>query len=100
MAVSKPPQVVTVDATKTEVGRFPWPDPRIFPPSTPNPAMFTSATTTARNCGCSIPRSKVTSTVELPSDAPEDLGFDATFQRLFQALKSSSVITVIDVAEL
>ena len=44
-------------------------------------------------------KQKVTSTVELPSDAPEDLGFDSTFKRLFQALKSSSVITVIDVAE-
>ena len=42
--------------------------------------------------------SKVIGTVDLPSEGPEDLAFDASGQRLFQAMKTAGTMAVIDVA--
>ena len=41
---------------------------------------------------------KVVSTVDLPSDSPEGLGFDSQGMRLFQAMKTGSIVAVVDVA--
>lgn len=43
-------------------------------------------------------RKKVTATIKLPGEAPEDLAFDASHQRLFQSLKTESIVAVFDVA--
>ena len=40
---------------------------------------------------------KVVSTVNLPSDSPEGLVFDEGYDRLFQAMKTGSIIAVVDV---
>jgi DNA-binding beta-propeller fold protein YncE len=41
---------------------------------------------------------QLVATVELPSDSPEGLAFDAAGERLFQAMKTASTLLVIDVA--
>lgn len=38
----------------------------------------------------------IVKTVTLPGDSPEDLGFDATYEHLFQCMKSGNVVAVID----
>jgi hypothetical protein len=101
VAVSKPPQLITVDATKLEeVGKVPLAGPADLSAfNTQSGHVYVGHDDGKELWVVDPAKQKVTGTVELPSDAPEDLGFDSTFQRLFQALKSSSVITVIDVAE-
>ena len=101
VSVSKPPQMVVLDAAKLEeVGKI----------ALGGPADISAFNTqTGQNYVChddakelwavNPQKQKVTGTVNLPGDAPEDLGFDPKFQRLFQALKTSSVVAVIDVAE-
>ena len=42
--------------------------------------------------------SKVVSTIELGGEGPEDLGFDATYERLFQSIKKANAVAVIDLA--
>lgn len=39
---------------------------------------------------------KIVKTIALPGDSPEDLGFDAAYERLFQCMKNGSVVAVID----
>jgi DNA-binding beta-propeller fold protein YncE len=42
---------------------------------------------------------KVVGSIALPGEAPEDLAFDQSRQRLFQCMKTGSVVAVINVAE-
>ncbi len=42
---------------------------------------------------------KVVGSIALPGEAPEDLAFDESHQRLFQCMKTGSVVAVINVAE-
>ncbi len=99
-SVSKPPSLVVIDAVKLEV---------VAKVSVGGPAdlmAFNAKSGMAYVChddGKDLwvidPSGKrVVATVELPGEAPEDLGFDAPFARLFQAMKTGSVVAVIDVA--
>jgi DNA-binding beta-propeller fold protein YncE len=101
VAVSKPPQTVIIDAAKLEeIGKVPLAGPADISAFHPPSGKVYVDHDDAKEVWVVDPASqKVTATVELPGDAPEDLGFDPTNQRLFQALKTSSVIAVIDVAE-
>ncbi|MEP6668786.1 MAG: hypothetical protein ABJF10_06525 [Chthoniobacter sp.] len=100
VAVSKPPQVVMLDSTKfEEVGKVSLGGPADLSAFDARSGTVYVGHDDGKELWVVDPaKQKVIATVALPSDAPEDLGFDATGQRLFQALKSSSVITVIDVA--
>lgn len=100
VAVSKPPQMVIVDAARLEeVGKVPLAGPADI-------SAFNAATgkvyvdhDDGKDVWVVDPvKQTVADTVQLPGDAPEDLGFDSGFKHLFQCLKTSSVVTVIDVA--
>jgi DNA-binding beta-propeller fold protein YncE len=41
---------------------------------------------------------RVLSSIEIPGEGPEDLGFDESFTRLFQAIKKANAVAVIDVS--
>jgi DNA-binding beta-propeller fold protein YncE len=41
---------------------------------------------------------QIVATVDLPTDSPEDLAFDPSGERLFQAMKTAATMEVIDVA--
>jgi DNA-binding beta-propeller fold protein YncE len=98
---SKPPQVVMIDADKLEeVGKAPLSGPADISAFDVNSGQLYVDHDDGKDVWVVDPGEKrVASTVQLPDEAPEDLGFDSTFQRLFQALKTSSVIAVIDVAK-
>lgn len=101
VSASKPPQVVVVDAVKLEaVGKVPLSGPADISAFNAEAGKVYVCHDDAKEVWVVDPaKQMVAATVELPGDSPEDLGFDSAFQRLFQALKTSSVITVIDVAQ-
>jgi DNA-binding beta-propeller fold protein YncE len=97
-SVSKPPQLTIVDAEKLEVtGKVALGGPA-------DVMAFNAASGLAYVCHDDGKETwvidpdhlKVAATVTLPSDAPEDLAFDSSFQRLFQNLKTASAVAVID----
>jgi DNA-binding beta-propeller fold protein YncE len=100
VAVSKPPHLAIVDATKfTVTGTVPLTGPADL--------MAFSAKTGHAYVGhddgkelwvIDPAQKKITGTVELPGEAPEDLAFDTAGTRLFQAMKIGNVMAVIDVA--
>ena len=100
-SVSKPPQMVIVDATKLEqVGKVPLSGPADISAFNAESGKVYVDHDDAKEVWVVDPtKQTVAATVQLPGDSPEDLGFDPAFKRLFQALKTSSVIAVIDVAE-
>jgi DNA-binding beta-propeller fold protein YncE len=100
VAASKPPQVVFVDAEKLEeVGKVPLGGPADISAFNAETGNVYVDHDDGKDVWVVDPAKKaVVVTVELPSDAPEDLAFDSAFKRLFQALKTSSTIAVIDVA--
>jgi DNA-binding beta-propeller fold protein YncE len=100
VSASKPPQMVIVDAGKLEeIGKVPLKGPADISAFHAASGKIYIGHDDAKEVWVIDPASKaVIATVELPGDAPEDMGFDAAGQRLFQALKTSSVMTVIDVA--
>jgi DNA-binding beta-propeller fold protein YncE len=100
VSVSKPPQLVIVDSSTLEAtGKVPLPGPADL-------VAINSATGKAyvdHDDGkeawvVDVAAQKLVGTVELPSDSPEDLFFDEPHQRLFQAMKTGSIIAVVDVA--
>ena len=101
VSVSKPPQMVVLDAAKLEeVGKVPLDGPADISAFDPKTGRNYVGLDDGKKLWVVDPEKlKISGTVTLPGDAPEDMGFDSSGQRLFQALKTSSVITVIDVAE-
>ena len=101
VSASKPPQVVIVDAAKLEVvGKVPLTGPADISAFNAESGKVYVDHDDAKEVWVVDPaKQAVAATVQLPGDSPEDLGFDPAFKRLFQALKTSSVIAVIDVAE-
>lgn len=100
VSVSKPPQLVVVDATRLEVtAKVPLSGPADL-------LAWHEASGTAYVChddarelwAVSPAAGKVTGTVALPGDSPEDLRFDPAGKRLFQAMKNGDTVAVIDVA--
>jgi DNA-binding beta-propeller fold protein YncE len=100
-SVSKPPQVVIIDAAKLEVvGKVPLNGPADISAFNAESGKVYVDHDDGKEVWVVDPaKQTVAATVQLPGDSPEDLGFDSAFKRLFQALKTSSVIAVIDVAE-
>lgn len=101
VSVSKPPQMVVLDAAKLEeVGKVPLDGPADLSAFDAKTGRNYVGHDDGKELWVVDPeKQKVSGTVALPGDAPEDLGFDPESKRLFQALKTSSVIAVIDVAE-
>jgi len=101
VSASKPPQLVIVDSVKFEqVGKVPLGGPADISAFNAASGKVYVDHDDGKDVWVVDPaKQSVAATVELPGDAPEDLGFDSAFKRLFQALKTSSVIAVIDVAQ-
>ena len=100
VSASKPAQMIILDADKLEeVGKVPLKGPAdISAFYTASGRVYVDHDDAKELWVIDPARQAVVATVELPGEAPEDLGFDAAGQRLFQALKTSSVVAVIDVA--
>jgi DNA-binding beta-propeller fold protein YncE len=100
VSASKPPQVVFVDAEKLEeVGKVSLGGPADISAFNAETGNVYVDHDDGKDVWVVDPAKKaVVATVELASDAPEDLAFDSAFKRLFQAMKTSSTVTVIDVA--
>ncbi len=99
-SVSKPAQMAIVDADSLElVDKVPL-------PGEADVMAFDEASGQAYVCHDEAKEvwvidpiaKKIVATVELPGAAPEDLGFDASFHRLFQNVKNSNTVAVIDPA--
>jgi hypothetical protein len=101
VSASKPPQMVIVDAVKLEaVGKVSLNGPADISAFNAESGKVYVDHDDAKEVWVVDPNKQtVAAVVQLPGDSPEDLGFDSAFKRLFQALKTSSVIAVIDVAE-
>ncbi len=100
VSVSKPPQLVIVDAGKLEVtGKVPLAGPADLLACDAKSGKIYVCHDDGKDLWVIDPsEKKVVATIDLPSDSPEDLAFDASFARLFQSMKTGSVIAVIDVA--
>ena len=99
-SVSKPPQLVTLDAGTLEItGTVPLGGPADLMAFNAKTGHACVAHDDGKDLWVVDPKTKkVVATVALPSDSPEDLAFDATFARLFQSMKTGSVVAVIDTA--
>ncbi len=99
-SVSKPPQLVTVDATKLEIiGKVALGGPAdlmAFDPKTGN--AYVGHDDGKELWVVDTNAQKLVTAVELPSDSPEDLAFDSSFTRVFQSMKTGSLVAVVDVA--
>jgi len=98
VSASKPPQVVIIDSGTLKVtGKVPLSGPADL-------VLVNSRTGKAyvdHDDGkeawiVDLKEQKVVGTVELPSDSPEDLVFDQSHNRFFQAMKTGSLIAVVD----
>ena len=99
-SVSKPPQLVVIDAGKLEVvAKVALGGPADLMAFNAKSGMAYVCHDDGKDLWVIDPAAKkVIATVELPGEAPEDLAFDAPFARVFQAMKTGSVIAVIDAA--
>ena len=100
VTVSKPPQLVVIDSrTLTITGKVPLAGPSDLVAFNEKSGRVYAGHDDEKNLWVVDPHGmKVTASIDLPSDSPEDLGFDASFQRLFQSMKTGSVVAVIDTA--
>ncbi|HEY3899749.1 MAG TPA: cytochrome D1 domain-containing protein [Chthoniobacter sp.] len=100
VAVSKPPQVVLVDSAKLEpVAKIPLSGPADLITFNPKSGLAYVDHDDATNLWVVNPKdSKVESSIELRGEGPEDLGFDAADERLFQSIKKANAVVVIDLA--
>jgi DNA-binding beta-propeller fold protein YncE len=100
VAVSKPPQVVLVDSAKLEPGaKIPLAGPADLIVFNPKSGLAYVDHDDATTLWVVNPKdSKVVSTIELGGEGPEDLGFDAAGERLFQSIKKTNAVAVIDLA--
>ena len=99
-SVSKPPQLVVIDAVKLEiVAKIPVGGPADLMAFNAKSGMAYVCHDDGKDLWVIDPaQKKVVATVELPGEAPEDLGFDSQFGRVFQAMKTGSLVAVVDVA--
>ena len=97
-SVSKPPQMVIIDAEKLEVtGKVPL-------PGEADVMAFNGASGLAYVCHDEAKevwvidpaQKKIVATIELPAAAPEDIAFDDSFQHLFQNVKNGNSVALID----
>ncbi len=97
VGVSKPPQLVTIDSEKLEVvGSVPLSGPADLIAYNQISARVYVGHDDGKDLWVVDPSTKAVETIGLPSDGPEDLAFDSTGMRLFQAMKTGSVVAVID----
>ena len=99
VSVSKPPQLVIVDAVSLKVtGTVPLEGPADLLAFNAETGDAYVGHDDAKHVWVVDPdEKKIVSTVELPSDSPEGLAFDADYDRLFQAMKTGNIIAVVDV---
>lgn len=92
VAVSKPPQMAIVDAkTLTVTGKVPLDGPAdLLAFEEKSGAAYVDHDDGKEIWVVSPKNKKVVTTITLPSDSPEDLAFDPSGQRLFQALKTAT----------
>ena len=100
VTVSKPPQLVIIHSeTLSIAGKVPLTGPSDLVAFNQKSGMVYAGHDDEKNLWVVDPQKmNVTASIELPSDSPEDLGFDSSFQRLFQSMKTGSVVAVIDTA--
>jgi DNA-binding beta-propeller fold protein YncE len=100
VAVSKPPQVVLVDSSKLEpTAKIPLSGPADLIVSSPKSGLAYVDHDDGTNLWVVNPKEgKVVSSIEIGGEGPEDLGFDANFERLFQAVKKANAVAVIDLS--
>ena len=100
VSASKPPQLVIIDAEKLEpLGTVPLAGPADLLALNAKTGHVYAGHDDGKEVWVIDPaQKKVVATIQLPSDCPEDLGFDASFSRLFQSLKTAGSVAVIDVA--
>ena len=100
VSVSKPPQLAVIDATAlTVTATIPLAGPADLMAIHPKSGTAYVGHDEANHLWVvDAGERKVISTVDLPSDSPEGLGFDSSCQRLFQAMKKGSIVAVVDVA--
>ena len=100
VSVSKPPQLVVVDAgTLAVTATIPLAGPADLMTLNPKSGKaYVGHDDGSQLWVVDAGEKKVVSTVEIPSDSPEGLGFDASYQRLFQAMKTGNIVAVVDVA--
>ena len=100
VSVSKPPQLVVIDAGTLAITAT-------IPLAGPADLLIFNAKSGTAYVGhddanhlwvVAPDEKKVVSTVDLPSDSPEGLGIDSQGQRLFQAMKTGSIVAVVDIA--
>src|SRR5205085_11709600 len=100
VSVSKPPQLVVIDSEKLAViGKVPLSGPADLLAFNSKAGRVYVGHDDGKELWVIDPAAaKITATVELPSAAPEDLGFDASNRRLFQSMKTANTVVVIDLA--
>ena len=99
VSVSKPPQLVIVDAgTLAVTATVPLAGPADLLVCNDKGTAYVGHDDASHLWVVYAGERKVISTVDLPNDSPEGLGFDSTHQRLFQAMKTGSIVAVVDVA--
>jgi DNA-binding beta-propeller fold protein YncE len=100
VAVSKPPQLVVVDAAKLEpTAKIPLSGPADLLAFNSKSGLVYVDHDDGKDVWVINPaEGKIASTVTLPGDGPEDLGFDGSCGKLFQSLKNQSIVAVVDVA--
>jgi DNA-binding beta-propeller fold protein YncE len=100
VGVSKPSQLAVVDAANLEViSKVPLTgsaDLIAFNPK--SAAAFVGHDDGKDLWVIDATQGKVAATIALPGEAPEDLGFDASFQKLIQSMKIGDLVAVIDLA--
>jgi len=99
-AVSKPPQVVIIDADSFQItGTIPLTGPADLITFNPANGLAYVCHDDASELWIVSPSdAKVTGTLTLPSDGPEGTALDAGGKHLFQAVKSASTIATFDLS--
>ncbi len=100
VTTSVPPQLVTIDAAKMEVvDKIPLAGPADLVALDSNSGKVYVGHDDGKELWVVDPaQKKVTASISLPGEAPEDLAFDPSHERLFQSMKTGNVIAVINVA--
>lgn len=100
VSVSKPPQLVVIEASTLAItATIPFAGPADLLVFNAESGMAYVGHDDANQLWVvDAAGKKIVSTIVLPSDSPEGLGFDSLNQRLFQAMKTGSIVAVVDVA--
>ena len=99
VSVSKPPQLVIIDADTLQIkATVPLEGPADLLAFNPESGDVYVGHDDGKQLWVIDPdKKKVISTVELPSDSPEGLAFDIDNDRLFQAMKNGNIVAVVDI---